>query len=293
MEEVQLASGIDKLRLSKDEVFFLSKKANGVRAKFKDGKLISRQGKEFTGMNHIIQDIHNLNLETYFVDGELIRKNVDDLDDNSNFRIGTGIINSDAETKEEIEFVIFDCFPVETIINGKSTENYSVRKERMETLRTIISQKNIQNISVIEMVYEGSEQSKIDEWLDYAVDKGWEGLILNKDMPYEFKRTPSVIKLKRFSTVDLEIVDVIEGKGRLKGTLGAVVLNFKGNHVNCGSGFTDEDRTQLWLERESLIGRVAEIKYKEISRNKKTGLESLQFPIWQQLREVGKKPSYE
>lgn len=293
MEEVQLASGIDKLRLQEGEVFFLSKKANGVRACFKNGKLISRQGKEITGMQHIIQDLYNLDLGDWFVDGELIRKNIDNLDDNSNFRIGTGIINSDAESKEEIEFVIFDCFPLNSIVNGKSKDNYNVRKFHMEVLRSTISKENIENVSVIEMVYEGSNQKWIETLLDYAVDKGWEGLILNKDMPYEFKRTTSVIKLKRFHTVDLEIVDVIEGQGRLKGTLGAVVLDYKGNKVNCGSGFTDEDRTKLWSERDSLIGRVAEIKYKEVSRNKKTGLESLQFPIWQQLREVGKQPSYD
>ena len=293
MEEVQLASGIDKLRLQEGEVFFLSKKANGVRACFKNGKLISRQGKEINGMQHIIQDLYKLDLGDWFVDGELIRKNIDNLDDNSNFRIGTGIINSDAETKEEIEFVIFDCFPLNSIVNGKSKDNYNVRKFHMEVLRSTISKENIENVSVIEMVYEGSNQKWIETMLDYAVDKGWEGLILNKDVPYEFKRTTSVIKLKRFHTVDLEIVDVIEGKGRLKGKLGAVTLDFKGNLVNCGSGFTDEEREWLWHDRHSIIGSVAEIKYKEISRNKKTGLESLQFPIWQQLREVGKQPSYD
>ncbi len=291
--EVQLASGFDKLRLNPGEVFFLSKKVNGVRASFQNGKLVSRQGKEFTGMDHIINEINLVLLDDCFIDGELVRKNIDNLDDNRNFRIGTGIINSDAETKEEIEFVIFDCFPLDTIVNGKSTENYSVRKHNMMFLPYVFSDYNIQHLRVVEMVYEGSDQSKIDEWLDYATNNGWEGLILNKDMPYEFKRTTSVIKLKRFHTVDLEIVDVIEGKGRLKGMLGAVVLNYKGNQVNCGSGFTDEDRTQLWVDRESLIGRVAEIKFKEVSRNKKTGLESLQFPTWQRLREVGKKPSYE
>ena len=34
-------------------------------------------------------------------------------------------------------------------------------------------------------------------------------------------------------------------------------------------------------------------KYKEISRDKKTGLESLQFPIYCGLREIGKEPSYD
>jgi hypothetical protein len=43
---------------------------------------------------------------------------------------------------------------------------------------------------------------------------------------------------------------------------------------------------------DELIGRVIEVKYKEESNDKKTGLFSLQFPIFVSLREVGKEVSY-
>ena len=36
-----------------------------------------------------------------------------------------------------------------------------------------------------------------------------------------------------------------------------------------------------------------EVKYKEISKDKKTGLESLQFPIYMGMREYGKCISYD
>jgi len=39
-------------------------------------------------------------------------------------------------------------------------------------------------------------------------------------------------------------------------------------------------------------GRVIEVKYKEESSDKKTGLLSLQFPIFVSLREEGKEESY-
>lgn len=35
------------------------------------------------------------------------------------------------------------------------------------------------------------------------------------------------------------------------------------------------------------------IKYKEVSKNKDTGLESLQFPVWNGLREDKNEVSYE
>ena len=89
-----------------------------------------------------------------------------------------------------------------------------------------------------------------------------------------------------------EVVDVEEGDGRNKGTLGALVVKYKDNTVNVGSGFTDEERKNFWENREDIIGRVIEVKYKEITTDKKTGLESLQFPVFCGLREIGKEPSY-
>ena len=92
--------------------------------------------------------------------------------------------------------------------------------------------------------------------------------------------------------MDLRVVDVVEGDGRLKGTLGALVVEFKGNTVNVGSGYSDRQRTEIWNNREDIIGRIIEVKYKEITKDKNTGLESLQFPVFVQIREIGKEISY-
>lgn len=290
--EVQLGSSFDKLKLSEGSWFSLSQKLNGNRASFFRGKLISRQGKEFTGMQHIISDLEQLGIG-WFYDGELIRKNIDNLSDGENFRIGTGIINSDAKTKEEIKFVIFDYFPEIELEDKKSYYTYKVRRKCLNGLRETIKEKGLKNIEVVTMVYEGTDQSQIMKWLDYAVDQGWEGLMLNKDAAYKCKRTTDLIKIKRFYTMDLPVVKVLEGDGRLKGTLGALVVKYKENNVNVGSGFDDETRRKLWEDRDNLIGRIVEVKYKEISKDKKTGLESLQFPIYVGLREIGKSISYD
>lgn len=290
--EVQLGSSYEKLKLKNEEWFSLSQKLNGNRASFFKGKLISRQGKEFTGMQHIISDLEQLGMG-WFYDGELIRKNIDNLTDGENFRIGTGIINSDLESKNEIKFVIFDYFPENDINKKESTAKYKLRREILNKLRGVIIEKNLQNIEVVTMVYEGTDQSQIMKWLDYAVDHGWEGLMLNKDSTYKCKRTTDLIKIKRFYTMDLPIVEVMEGDGRLKGTLGSLVVKYKDNTVNVGSGFDDETRRRFWDNRELLIGRVVEVKYKEISKDKKTGLDSLQFPIFVRLREENKCISYD
>ena len=290
--EIQLGSSYEKLKLKAGEWFGLGQKLNGNRASFYHEKLISRQGKEFTGMQHIISDLKKLGIG-WFYDGELIRKNIDNLSDGENFRIGTGIINSDSPKKEEIKFVIFDYFPESEVHTGQSSATYRIRREMLNALRDVIKEKGLQNIEIVTMVYEGTDQSEIMKWLDYAVEHGWEGLMLNKDATYKCKRTTDLIKIKRFYSMDLPVVEVLEGDGRLKGTLGALVVKYKDNTVNVGSGFDDGTRTKFWEDKDSLIGRVVEVKYKEISKDKKTGLESLQFPIYIGLREKGKSISYD
>lgn len=64
-----------------------------------------------------------------------------------------------------------------------------------------------------------------------------EGLMVNFDVPYKRKRHNGILKVKRFYTMDLHILRCEEGSGRLAGTLGAFVLDYKGNEVNVGSGF--------------------------------------------------------
>lgn len=290
--DVQLGSGQDKLKLNKNEWFSLSQKLNGNRCSYYEGKLISRQGKEFTGLNHILNDLKKLGCG-YFYDGELIRKNTDGVSDNENFRIGTGIINSDSEDKSEIKFVIFDTFPEDEIKNKKSRNKYSVRKKYLEGLRETIKEKGLENVEIVEMLYEGSDRSQIDKWLEYAVQNDWEGLMLNKDTPYEYKRTTNLIKIKRFYAMDLRVIDILEGDGRLSGTLGALVVKYKNNTVNVGSGFTDEQREWIWKNKSDVIGKIVEVKYKEISVDKKTGLESLQFPVFVGLRNDKTEESYD
>ena len=120
-----------------------------------------------------------------------------------------------------------------------------------------------------------------------------EGIIINLDSPYECRRVKTLIKVKKFYTLDLKVIDAIEGDGRLKGTLGALVVDYKGNTVNVGSGFSDAQRKEFWENKNDIIGRVIEVKYKEITKNKDTGLESLQFPVFVSLREQGKEVSYD
>jgi len=292
--EVQQSYNIEKSPLKEDEWFSLSQKLNGVRGTYFEGKIISRQGKEIVGLTHITEEIAQLfpDPSGWVLDGELVRKNTEGLADNENFRIGTGLLSQDDADKSSMQFVIFDYLPKNEFIKGESSLEYKDRLTELKKLGEKAKKLNLQSIKIVEFLYEGNDQKQIDKYLDQMVDEDKEGLMLNRNKQYYRKRHNGILKVKKFYTIDLKVTSVEAGSGRLLGKLGAFVVDYNGNPVNVGSGMTDEQRDEFWENRENLIGRVIEVKYKEESTDKKTGSKSLQFPIFVALREEGKEVSH-
>lgn len=201
-------------------------------------------------------------------------------------------MNSDGNDKSLIKFVIFDIVPVDEFEMDACTENYSVRKKRLLDLKNKIQKNGTQNIEVVQMVYEGTDVNDVYDWLDYAVRHDWEGLVVNRQVPYRRTRHNGCLKVKRFYTVDLRITAIEEGQNRLAGTMGALVVDYKGNELRIGSGFDDATRAAVWANPDNYIGKIVECKYKEVTMDKKTGLESLQFPTFVRFRDDKNEVSY-
>lgn len=290
--EVQQGYPIDKYKFRKGELIFASRKLNGSRGTYFKGDIISRQAQKFDGLDHIIKDIEKIIGTDYAVDGELIRRNIDGLTDGKNFRETISILNSDGNDKSLIKFVIFDIVPVDEFEMDACTENYSVRKKRLLDLKNKIQKNGTQNIEVVQMVYEGTDVNDVYDWLDYAVRHDWEGLVVNRQVPYRRTRHNGCLKVKRFYTVDLRITAIEEGQNRLAGTMGALVVDYKGNELRIGSGFDDATRAAVWANPDNYIGKILECKYKEVTMDKKTGLESLQFPTFVRFRDDKNEVSY-
>lgn len=290
--EVQQGYPIDKYKFKKGELIFASRKLNGSRGTYFKGDIISRQAQKFEGLDHIIKDIENIIGTDYAVDGELIRRNIDRLTDGQNFRETISILNSDGNDKSLIKFVIFDIVPVDEFERDACTENYSVRKKRLLDLKNKIQKNGTQNIEVVQMVYEGIDVNDVYDWLDYAVKHDWEGLVVNRQVPYRRTRHNGCLKVKRFYTVDLRITAIEKGQNRLAGTMGALVVDYKGNELRIGSGFDDATRAAVWANPDNYIGKIVECKYKEVTMDKKTGLESLQFPTFVRFRDDKNEVSY-
>lgn len=290
--DVMLGTPIDKVKLKGDEWISISRKLNGTRCAFIGDKCMTRQGKEYKGLEHIIKDLHSLGLKNCFVDGELLYKNEEGLSDSEAFQKGTGIAMSKDADKSDLKLVVFDVFPLEEFWSGKSKESYYERKQMLLEIKEDIELfDEVKNVEIVQMCYEGTDHTEIWKWLDYAEEHDWEGIILNLDTPYECKRTKNLIKVKKFFSCDIKCTDVEEGSGRNKGTLGALVCNYKGNKVNVGTGFSDEDRKRIWQHPEDIIGKIISVKYKEETKNKDGGI-SIQFPVFESVRFDKNEPSY-
>ena len=296
--EVQQGYPIDKVKLKDGIWFSLSQKMNGNRGTMHRGEIISRQAQKFKGLDHIKNDLLSLydgdasRRDAWVFDGELIYKNPEGMSDGEAFRYGTGLLNSDNKDKAGIKFVIFDVIPVVEFDRGKCTIPYKIRRIWLNCLRAEITRKHLENIEIVPMVYEGKDQSVIPKWLDYAVEHDWEGLMLNTDVPYRRARHNGCLKIKRCYTVDLRITAIEEGQNRLAGTMGALVVDYKGNELRVGAGFDDVTRVAVWANPDDYIGKIVECKYKEVTMDKKTGLESLQFPTFVRFRNDKNEVSY-
>lgn len=287
---VQLASKFEG-ELKGKEVG-ISLKMDGIRNStlIQEGEIrhISRQGKTIEGLNEINEALKEFDVEGYYLDGELIRKNIDNLPSDDNFRLTTKIVNSKSNDKRGLEFVIFDIIPIEDYQTNKSTIPYSKRLELMED---IIGEGN-SFIRLVPKFGVTNDVEKIYKILNKVVSEGQEGLILNVlDAPYQFKRTKSLLKVKKFKDADVLVTDILEGEGKYKGTLGKIEVQFKykgkiyTNYI--GSGFSNFEREYFWNDecRCELINKIISIKYFELSKNEK-GEFGFRFGTWRGMEYI-------
>ena len=281
---VQLGIPREKCKIKSGEWFSLSQKLNGNRCVFVNGKMMSRQGKEFTGLDHILSDIQKVVNNGIVLDGELVGKNEEGLSDSANFQKSTGIANSKDADKTSLKYVIFDTLRLEEFQNGKSEYTYKIRRQLLLELKETMAKHNLKNIEVVQMFYEGTDQTEIDKWLDYCEEHDYEGCMINLDSPYECKRVKSLQKVKAFKDIDLMCISVNEAiTGKYKGTLGSITCKYKNGTVDVGSGFSDEQRNYYFNNPNEIVGKIVTVKYKEATTNKNGG-ESLQFPVFVTVR---------
>lgn len=93
-----------------------------------------------------------------------------------------------------------------------------------------------------------------------------EGTMLrHPEIAYVQRRSHELLKVKNVSRGNFVITEIIEGRGKYRALMGAIKVRgmVLGNIVtsNVGTGFTDAERRDFWVNRSSYIGREVEIVY--------------------------------
>lgn len=298
-----LGNPVKKAKLKESDWIAITQKMNGIRAVFCYDDFRSRQGKVIEGFDCIKQDLYVLyeelgyNILSLVFDGELVQINRDNTkNDEDNFRESLSIVNSKERTKEDeakIEYVLFDIIPTDEFFEGESRKKYKARREILDQIQEICDRLELQHLRVVPCYYMGKYSKKVvDETLAKIDALELEGVMINKNAPYVTKRTSNLLKVKSWFYNDVKIIGYEEGQGEFKGTLGCLIVDYKGFPCGVGSGFKRDERDWVWEHKDELIGRVCTVKCKLESKNNKGEL-SMNFPIWNGLREEGKEVSYE
>ena len=284
--EVMLANRyFDNPDFVKGKYFAITEKIDGGRIiAIKDNGQVSfytRAGQKYEGL----VDLEKEMLETYpdgtVIDGEITILNNKGVKSKDAYKAAMKVCRKDGP-KTGLKMICFDAMHIDEWKAQKSEHDYIERRMLLDGLSSAHPHTYFE---VLPILYKGTDTSKITELLDEMVAQGSEGIMVNLcNAKYEFKRTNALLKCKKFSDADLEIMGFEEGTGRLTGTLGAILVRYKkGNVVKVGSGFTDEMRAEIWADTSKYLGRICTVKYFEETTNKDNGI-SLRFPTFVSIR---------
>ena len=224
-------------------------KLDGIRCIVRKNGMWSRNGKQIISAPHIYEAMKHLFIDNpdLTFDGELYAdKLANDFNAICSLVKKTKPTWADLnESKDKIEYHIYDL----PSHKGKFSERYKV------LINTVLPSCCVKVVTSI--------VNKEDEVLvlyENYVGNGYEGQMLRLDLPYENKRSKSLLKHKSFVDSEFVIKGVIEGKGKLTGKVGKLVFEGFDSAVNGSHKYLE----QLFNDK-TLVGKKATVKYFDLT----------------------------
>lgn len=266
--------------------YLVSPKLDGIRCIIKDNKVLSRTLKPIP--NLYIQPVLSA-LDLDGLDGELI---VGEPTDPAAFKNSTSFVMSRDKVGNDWAFWVFDDFTNPTVC---FTDRFGMAHDRVIALGN-------PHVKIVPHTYI-SNQTQLDKIELLYLELGFEGVMLRDPMgTYKYGRSTSrentLLKLKRFKDDEAVIIGFDElmtnenskttnelgdsvrsshQKNMLPAnTLGSLTVRGEAGIIfSIGSGFTMEEREDIWSNREYYLGRQVKYKYFEIGEYEKP-----RFPIF-------------
>lgn len=255
---------------------FASPKFDGYRclAVINQGKvtLYSRAGTEFLNFPSIAESLErSFPTASLVLDGEIMSDDFQSMQKSA-------FANKRGTTVGDVKYFVFGYIPY----SEWNTKSFNMKtSQRLQELTDLKSSFE-ENIVLVNQRFITSADDAY-KFEAECMEQGYEGAMLLPDIPYYLgKKSNKLLKLKTMQSQDCRIVGLYEGEAgsRNDGVMGGVdLIQENGVACRCGSGFTDSDREYMWNNKAEFIGKIAEIKYQELTED---GV--MRFPVFLRWR---------
>lgn len=228
---------------NKPNAYLVSEKLDGVRAVWNGSKLITRRGNKIHAPEWFIASLPKTTIE-----GELwLRRNA--------FSELNSIVSKHHPVESEwqqVKFMLFDL-----------PDSKLSFEERINNLERLSAEVNQTHIQIVEH-HRFELFRELEAFFQQVIHNGGEGLMLNlSNATYLQGRQSSLLKLKPYYDAEAVVIDHIEGNGKFKNMLGALLVkNTEGQEFKIGTGFTEQER-----KTPPKRGSVITYKYLGFTRN--------------------------
>lgn len=233
---------------------FVQPKLDGMRNICKQNGMFTRNGKPVVSAPHIfaaLKSILDLYPDTIF-DGELYCNKF-----KNDFNSIISLVKKTKPTPQDlkdsaasIQYWIYDL--------PSCDEVFSERTKQLKALLKTINDPCIVYVETHEVKSFDETDNLYGKWLE----EGYEGQIIRLDSKYECKRSSKILKRKEFQDAEYLVTGVGAGVGNRTGTLGYVTCQTAdGKSFKSNIKGTFEYVTQLWNDRDNLIGKWVTIKF--------------------------------
>jgi len=247
----------------------------------------TRNGKVLENFSHISDSLLGIIDDlgrSYVLDGEVVS--------NSFQELMKQVHRKDDVQASDARLMLFDIVPLIEFQEGKSTLGQRRRTNLLKSFKPVFDRcGHVDIISQTEVnLNEMVGEVQFKAFNKDAIAAGFEGIMIkDPNALYECKRSTSWLKQKPFIEVSLTVTGYEEGTGRNEGKLGALICegidDGKSIVVNVGSGFSDDQRSDYWTGKETMIGQIVEVRADAATKNQDSEeVYSLRFPRFLRFR---------
>ena len=278
-----------KYKDNKHKVTFpcvLQRKLDGIRCLATKDGFFSRGRKVFTSCQHIWEE-----LKPFFekfpdarLDGEFYTQEYKDefeLICKAVKKTAEKATEEDLKRQQKVEYHIYDT----PKLNGLSETSPFIDRQKMIAQEL----KGLKSVKIVETLYGIMTEEEIYEQKGKWIEEGYEGaMIRNTNMPYEYKRSYNLLKLKDFDDDEFEIIGINEGIGNLSGCVGSFTVKMKDDKTYDAKLIGSVERLRyLFNNQNEALGKMATVRYQGFT---KYGIP--RFPVMREIRGLKNKSDW-